>query len=111
MLRSIKRSPLKLKGSKNNDVVLHPENQNSKTGPMYKAQYLSPMVPSFNIEKTVSFFIDLLRFQIARDDKTYVSLYKDNLTVHILRAGEDIGQMAFIPRRFVHKLYGYSDEE
>ncbi len=54
---------------------------------MYKAKYLSPMIPSYNIEKTVSFFIDLLDFKVGRDDKTYVILYKDNLTVHILRAG------------------------
>lgn len=62
---------------------------------MYKAEYLSPMIPSFNINKTVSFFIDLLDFKVARDDKTYFILYKDNLTVHILRAGKDIGQMEF----------------
>jgi hypothetical protein len=62
---------------------------------MYKAEYLSPMIPSFNIEETVSFFIDLLDFKIGRDDKTYVILYKDNLTVHILRAGSDIGEMEF----------------
>ncbi len=62
---------------------------------MYKAKYLSPMIPSFNIEKTVSFFMDLLEFKIGRDDKTYVILYKDNSTVHILRAGPDIGEMEF----------------
>lgn len=62
---------------------------------MYKAKYLSPMIPSFNIEKTVSFFIDLLDFKIGRDDKTYFILYKDNLTVHIQRAGSDIGEMSF----------------
>ncbi len=62
---------------------------------MYKAQYLSPMIPSFNIEKTVSFFIDLLDFKVGRDDKTYFILYKDNLTIHILRAGSDIGEMEF----------------
>ena len=62
---------------------------------MYKAKYLSPMIPSFNIEKTVSFFIDMLDFKVGRDDKTYVILYKDNLTVHILRAGSDIGEMEF----------------
>lgn len=53
------------------------------------------MIPSFNIEKTVSFFIDLLDFKVGRDDKTYVILYKDNSTVHIFRAGEDVGQMEF----------------
>src|ERR1700709_1727518 len=62
---------------------------------MYKAKYLSPMVPSFNIKKTVSFFIDLLDFKVGRDDETYVILYKDNLTLHILRAGSDIGEMEF----------------
>ena len=29
------------------------------------------------------------------NEPTYVILYKDNLTIHILRAGEDIGQMEF----------------
>lgn len=62
---------------------------------MYKAKYLSPMVPSYNIEKTVSFFRDLLDFKVGRDDKTYVILYKDNLTIHLLRAGPDIGEMEF----------------
>ncbi len=61
---------------------------------MYKARYLSPMIPSFNLEKTVSFFIELLDFKVVRDDKTYVILNKDNLTVHIQRAG-DIGEMSF----------------
>ena len=62
---------------------------------MYKAKYLSPMIPSYNIEKTVSFFKNLLDFEVAKDDKTYVILYKDNLTVHILTAGSDIGEMEF----------------
>ena len=62
---------------------------------MYKAKYLSPMIPSFNIEKPVSFFLNLLEFNVRRDEKTYVILYKDNLTIHILRAGPDIGEMEF----------------
>jgi hypothetical protein len=62
---------------------------------MYTAKYLSPMIPSYNLEKTVSFFIDLLNFKIGRNDKTYFILYKDNLTVHIQRAGTDIGEMSF----------------
>ena len=62
---------------------------------MYKAKYLSPMIPSHNIERTVSFFKNSLDFKIRRDDKTYVILYKDQLTVHILRAGSDIGEMEF----------------
>lgn len=39
----------------------------------YKALYLSPMIPSFNLSETSGFF-------------------KDNLTIHILPAGQDIGQ-------------------
>ena len=62
---------------------------------MYKAKYLSPMIPSYNLEKTVSFFIDLLDFKIGRDDKTYFILCKDNLTIHILGAATDIGEMEF----------------
>lgn len=69
--------------------------QHSKPTKMYKALYVSPMIPSFDIEKTVSFFIDLLDFKVGRDDKTYFILYKDNLTVHIQRAGSDIGEMSF----------------
>jgi hypothetical protein len=52
------------------------------------------MIPSYNLEKTVAFFVDLLDFKIGRDDKTYFILYKDNLTLHIQRAG-DIGEMSF----------------
>lgn len=62
---------------------------------MYIAKYLSPMIPSYNIEKTVSFFIDVLDFKIGRNDKSYFVLYKDNLTVHIQSAGKDIGEMSF----------------
>lgn len=62
---------------------------------MYTAKYLSPIIPSYNLERTVSFFLDLLDFKIGRDDKTYFILNKDNLTVHIQRAGTDIGEMSF----------------
>jgi hypothetical protein len=62
---------------------------------MYTAKYLSPMIPSYNLEKTVSFFVDLLHFKVVRDDKAYFILYKDNLTVHIQPAGTDIGEMSF----------------
>jgi len=53
------------------------------------------MIPSFNIRKTVSFFTDILEFKIQRDDTTYVVLYKDNVMIHILQAGVDIGEMEF----------------
>jgi hypothetical protein len=62
---------------------------------MYKALYLSPMIPSYNIAETVLFFTTVLEFSIARDDNNYSILYKDHLTIHILTAGLDIGQMEF----------------
>ncbi len=62
---------------------------------MYSAKFLSPMIPSFDIKKTVSFFTELLDFKIRRDDETYFILYKDHLTVHIQRAGADTGEMSF----------------
>src|ERR1700761_2914383 len=62
---------------------------------MSKVNYLSPMVPSYNILETVKFFVDLLDFEIVRDDVTYVIIHKDGHLVHFLRAGEDIGEMEF----------------
>lgn len=62
---------------------------------MYKALYLSPMIPSFDLKKTSEFFTGLLAFEIYMDSDTYIILHKDNLTIHILQAGEDIGQMEF----------------
>ena len=41
------------------------------------------------------FFVELFDFKIARDDGAYVIIYKDNHLIHILRAGEDIGEMEF----------------
>jgi hypothetical protein len=62
---------------------------------MYKALHLSPMVPSYNIEGTKRFFMDLFGFSIARDEGNYVILYKNNVTIHILNASTDIGEMEF----------------
>jgi hypothetical protein len=62
---------------------------------MYKALYLSPMIPSFNLQVTSDFFQGVLGFSIKMDTPQYVILHKDNLTIHILNAGEDIGQMEF----------------
>jgi hypothetical protein len=62
---------------------------------MYKAKSLSPMIPSFKMEETVSFFKDLLHFNVFMDEETYAILYKDNSSVHVLRAGADIGEMEF----------------
>lgn len=62
---------------------------------MYKALYLSPMIPSYNIRETASFFANLLGFQKSMDSDSYVILYKDSCTIHILNAGTGIGQMEF----------------
>lgn len=62
---------------------------------MFKAKYLSPMIPSFNIPKTVAFLKDTLGFTIGADFRDYLILVMDNLTVHVLHAGKDIGEMSF----------------
>jgi len=62
---------------------------------MYKAQYLSPMIPSYNLEGTAAFFKNLLNFQIEMSTPDYFVLSKNNLTIHLLKAGKDIGQMEF----------------
>ncbi|HEX5171487.1 MAG TPA: hypothetical protein VFW11_20055 [Cyclobacteriaceae bacterium] len=61
----------------------------------YKALYLSPMVPTRNMGETKNFFIDVLKFEMVRNDEQYVILHKNNLTVHLLNAGKDIGEMEF----------------
>lgn len=62
---------------------------------MYKALYLSPMIPSYNLRETAHFFKDTLQFEIARDDEHYIIMYKDHCTIHLLRAGNNIGEMEF----------------
>jgi hypothetical protein len=60
---------------------------------MYKALYLSPMIPSYNPQETKRFFVELFGFEVVRDGD-YIILHKDNHLIHILRAG-DIGEMEF----------------
>ena len=62
---------------------------------MYKALYLSPMIPSYNLTETANFFKELFSFKAAREEAGYAILYKDNQTIHILNAGPDIGEMEF----------------
>lgn len=62
---------------------------------MYRALFLSPMIPSFNIVETADFFKSILGFSSVMHTDTYAVYQKDNLTIHILRAGENIGQMEF----------------
>ena len=59
----------------------------------YKALFLSPMIPSTNLTETANFFRDILDFSIDLDNEVYVVCQKDNLTIHLLRAGQEIGEM------------------
>ena len=61
---------------------------------MYKAIYLSPMIPSYNVEETRRFFVDLFGFSVLMDGN-YSIVKKDEHLIHILRAGTDIGEMEF----------------
>jgi hypothetical protein len=61
----------------------------------YNALYLSPMIPSFNLDETFRFFKEILEFTPIMDSESYAILQKNKLTVHILPAGHDIGQMEF----------------
>lgn len=60
---------------------------------MYKALQISPMIPSFETNDTVSFFNKLLEFEIEMHESNYAILIKDKYSIHILPAGENIGQM------------------
>ena len=62
---------------------------------MYKAKFISPMIPSRDMKKTADFFKDILSFDSVMDTESYSICMKDNLTIHILPAGENIGEMAF----------------
>jgi hypothetical protein len=62
---------------------------------MYKALHISPMIPSYNIKETALFFTGVLSFSTLMDTPGYAILVKDNLTIHILNASTDIGEMEF----------------
>lgn len=62
---------------------------------MYKALYLSPMIPSFDLNVTGKFFKEVMGFVPAMESNTYCIYHKNQLTVHLLKAGEEIGQMEF----------------
>lgn len=53
------------------------------------------MIPSYNLKETGDFFISVLEFAPLMDTETYIILHKNNLTIHIIRAGAEIGQMEF----------------
>jgi len=57
--------------------------------------HLSPMIPSYNLEETGKFFTEVLCFTAVMDTPEYAIYKKDSGSVHLLRAGQDIGQMEF----------------
>jgi hypothetical protein len=61
---------------------------------IYKALYLSPMVPSYNVAETKRFFVDLFGFTPVMEG-SYSIVKKDAFLIHILNAGENIGEMEF----------------
>jgi hypothetical protein len=62
---------------------------------MYKAMYLSPMIPSTDINATTAFFTDFFGFGVFQADSNYAILQKDNLTLHISQVKKIIGGMEF----------------
>jgi hypothetical protein len=62
---------------------------------MYKAMYLSPMVPSYNIRATLNFFVEFFGFKPVMDEDNYAIVHKDGHLIHFLNAGTDIGEMEF----------------
>lgn len=62
---------------------------------MAKALFLSPMVPSTNVVKTAEFLQDALGFSVRILDSEYAICTLDGLTLHLMPATENFGQMEF----------------
>ncbi|MFI5160701.1 MAG: hypothetical protein ACHQHN_05455 [Sphingobacteriales bacterium] len=61
---------------------------------MVKAIHVSPMVPSYDVKDTIHFFEDIFGFTVFAGDENYAVLRKDDVFIHIIKAG-DIGEMSF----------------
>jgi predicted enzyme related to lactoylglutathione lyase len=55
---------------------------------------VSPMIPSFDLKKTIGFFTAVFSFTVLLDTGAYAVLMKDDVTLHVIRAG-DIGEMSY----------------
>ena len=53
------------------------------------------MVPSTNVAKTAEFLQDALGFSVRILDSEYAICTRDGLSLHLLPAGDDVGQMEF----------------
>ena len=51
------------------------------------------MITSTNLSETIFFLKDILDFTTVMDNEVYAVCQKDDLTIHILRAGKDIGEI------------------
>lgn len=61
---------------------------------MARALYLSPMVPSTDLDATVAFLETGLGFRLVFSSDTYRICEKDGLTLHLQRAGDAVGESA-----------------
>ena len=50
---------------------------------MYKAKYLSPILPSSNVSATRDFLKDVLQFRVTRDMGDYCVLERNGCTLHV----------------------------
>lgn len=62
---------------------------------MVKILHICPMVPSFDTQVSLDFFVNCLGFQVTFQEGDYAICSKDSQSVHFLPAGENIGQMEF----------------
>jgi len=62
---------------------------------MYKAIYLSPMVSSSNVRETARFFTELFQFEISLESEGYIIVSRDNLTLHLSQASNDVSLSEF----------------
>lgn len=59
----------------------------------YRALHLSPMIPSRDLPATLAFLVKALGFEVLRHHPNYAICARNGLSLHLLRAGSDIGQM------------------
>lgn len=60
---------------------------------MPKALYLSPIIPSFDVDQSLAFFTDLLGFTVTFQGGGYGICEKDGLSIHFKPAVPDIGEV------------------
>lgn len=53
------------------------------------------MIPSFNLNETGFFLIEVLGFEEVFSSKEYAIYERNQCMIHLLNAGSDIGQMEF----------------